>query len=146
MKSFLIKWVINTVALVMVVKIIPGINVDRWQTAVFAALVLGLINTFLRPLVILFTLPLNILSLGLFTLVINGFLFYLVSKLVKGFTINSFWNAFWGALFFSIISFFLNLFFNPEGKISMHSYKYVSTRSPKYQKVIDIEGEIEDKK
>jgi len=150
MKEFLIKLIINTVTLIIVVKIIPGIKVDRWQTAVFSALMLGLVNAFLRPLVIFFTLPLNILSLGLFTLVINAFMFYLVSKLVPGFTVNGFWNAFWGALFFSIISFLLSLFINPHRDIRMRFYKFhtpqytperrIVSRS-EYRQVIDVEGE-----
>ena len=73
------------------------------------ALVLGIINAFLRPLIILITLPMNILTLGTLTLFINGALFYLVSKIVKGFVITGFWSAFWGYILFSIISFLLSL-------------------------------------
>lgn len=145
MKSFLIKWIVNIVALVTVVSIIPGISVDRWQTAVFAALVLGLANAFFRPLVILFTLPLNILSLGLFTLIINGFLFYLVSKLVVGFTVGSFWSAFWGALFFSVVSFLLNLFIGSQGKARITFYEHRPPRSSRYKEVIDANEEIKNK-
>ena len=141
MKSFLVRLIINTLALVIVVEIIPGINVDRWQTAILSALVLGLVNTFLRPLVMFFTLPLNILSLGLFTLVINGLMFYLASKLVPGFTVNSFWNAFWGALFFSMINFLLNLFVNPHREADVHFYKFHSPRRLRYKEVIDIDKE-----
>lgn len=150
MINFVIKWFVNVVALLIVVKIIPGIKVDRWQTAIFSALMLGLVNAILRPLVILFTLPLNILSLGLFTLVINGFMFYLVSKLVPGFTVNGFWNAFWGALFFSIISFLLSLFINPQGDTRTRFYKFNSPQytperripgKSEYRQIIDVEGE-----
>ncbi len=109
MKGFLLRWLINTISLFAVVHIVPGISVDRSQTTVVAALVLGLLNAFLRPLIILLTLPVNILTLGFFTLLINGSLFYLASFLVKGFVIAGFWNAFLGALVFSIISFLLSL-------------------------------------
>lgn len=144
MRIFLIKWFINIVALLAVVHLIQGINVDRWQTAVVAALVLGLVNAFLKPLVMLLTLPLNILSLGLLTFIINGFMFYLVSIVVRGFHIVSFWNAFWGAFFFSMISFILNLLIRPQGKLSWRFYGYDSGCKPKYRDAIDIEGKAED--
>jgi putative membrane protein len=73
------------------------------------ALVLGVINALLRPLIILVTLPINVLTLGVFTLFINGALFLLASKIVKGFLITGFWPAFWGYIIFSIISFLLSL-------------------------------------
>lgn len=125
-----------------VVHIIPGINADKWQTVVVAALLLGLINAFLRPLIILFTLPLNILSLGFFTFLINGFLFYAVSKIVQGFSVKDFWSAFEGALFFSMISFILSLLINPQGKIEPRFYQSAWNK-PKYKNVIDVEGKTE---
>ena len=143
MRGFLVKWVANIFALMAVVHIIPGINADKWQTVVVAALILGLVNAFLRPLVILFTLPLNILSLGFFTFLINGFLFYAVSKVVLGFNVNNFWDAFWGALFFSMISSVLSLLINPQGKIELRCYQSVSRRKAKYKDVIDVEGKSE---
>ncbi len=109
MTSFLIRWFINTVSLFAVVNIVPGITVSNWTSMVIAALVLGLLNAFLRPLILLLTLPVNLATLGLFTLVVNAFLFYLASFLVKGFLITGFWNAFLGALVFSIISFLLSV-------------------------------------
>lgn len=143
MRGFLIKWAVNIIALVAVVNIVPGINVDRWQTTVITALIIGLINAFLKPFVLLYTLPLNIISLGLFTLVINGFMFYLVSKIINGFSIANFWNAFWGALLFSIISFLLNLFVSPKGRITLYSHKYKLPSGSKYNNVIDVEGGAE---
>lgn len=145
MKEFLIKWFINIVALVLVMHITQGISVDTWQAVVFAALALGMVNAFLRPLVILFTLPLNILSLGLFTLVINGFLFYLVSKLIRGFIIVGFWNAFWGSLLFSAISFILNLFIGTQGSAKARFYGQRHPQNPNHNNVIDIEGKPEEK-
>jgi putative membrane protein len=93
----------------MVAHIVKGIEISDPWIVVVVAFVLGIINAFLRPLIILVTLPINILTLGIFTFFINGFLFYLVSKIVKGFTITGFWPAFFGALLFSIISFLLSL-------------------------------------
>ena len=114
MKGFFVRWLIHGVSLVVVVNIISGIRVDSWQTMAVAALVLGLLNAFLRPILLLFTLPINVLTLGLFTLFINAALFSLASWLVTGFFVAGFWNAFFGALAFSITSGLLNLIFNPD--------------------------------
>ncbi len=111
MLKFMIKWLVYTISLFAVSHIVAGINIANWETTIAAALVLGLINTFIRPFFIIFTLPLNILSMGLLTLFINGFTFYMAAHFVKGFNVAGFWNAFWAALLFSIITFFLNLFF-----------------------------------
>lgn len=109
MMSFLAKWGINSLAIFIVAHIVKGIEVPSTATVLVVALVLGVINAFLRPLIILITLPINILTLGVFTLFINGALFYLVSKIVKSFVITGFWPAFWGYILFSIISFLLSL-------------------------------------
>ena len=108
MKNFLLHWVICIIALVVVVHIVSGVSAANLSTVIVAALVLGLLNAFVRPVLIILTLPLSILSLGLFTLIINGFLFYLAARFVKGFVVTGFWSAFWAALLFSIISFVLN--------------------------------------
>jgi len=109
MKHFLAKWLINSLAIFIVAHIVKGIEVSSTPIVLVIALVLGIINAFLRPLIILITLPINILTLGLFTLFINGALFYLVSTIVKGFVITGFGPAFWGYILFSIISFLLSL-------------------------------------
>jgi len=108
MQNLLIKWFVNAAALFAVVHIFPHIQVSNWQTLLVAALILGLLNAFLRPIVVILTLPINILSLGLFTLVINCLMFYLASRFVPGFTIGNFWETLLAALVFSIISAFLN--------------------------------------
>ncbi len=143
-KGFFIKWFVNTVALLAVVHIIPGIRVDRLETAIIAALVLGLVNIFFKPIIILFTLPINILSLGFFTLVINAFLFYFVSKIVAGYSISGFWSAFWGALVFSVVSFILNLFISPKGEVKMQFYRYRYPEHPRDMNVIDVEAKVEE--
>lgn len=104
MKSLFLRWLINTGAIVLASYLIKGIHIDNVWAAVIAAALLGIINAFLRPILILLTLPINILTLGLLTFVINGFLFYAVSWAVKGFEITSFWAAFFGALIISIIN------------------------------------------
>ena len=109
MAHFLMRWAINALSIFIVASIVKGIEVSSIPVALVIALVLGIINAFLRPLIILVTLPINILTLGIFTLFINGALFLLVSKIVKGFVVTGFWPAFWGYILFSIISFLLSL-------------------------------------
>ena len=109
MEYFLVRWLINSLAVFIVAQIVKGIEVSSTPVVLVIALVLGIINAFLRPFIILITLPINILTLGMFTLFINGALFYFVSKIVKGFAITGFWPAFWGYILFSIISFLLSL-------------------------------------
>jgi len=114
LKSLLIKWLINAVALFVVVNVVSGINVDRWQTLLAGALVIGLLNAFFRPFLMFLALPVNVLTLGLFTLVINGVVFYLAAWLVKGFHVVNFWSSFVAALVFSLVSFLLSLLIRPE--------------------------------
>ena len=85
MVAYFVKFIINTSALWLVVWLVPGISADRWETLVFASVILGLLNTFLRPIINLLTLPLQVFSLGLFTLVVNGFLLALAGQLVDRF-------------------------------------------------------------
>jgi putative membrane protein len=113
-KTILFKWLINAIALFVVVNVVSGISVERWQTLLVGALVLGLLNAFLRPVLLLLTLPVNVLTLGLFTLVLNGLIFYLAAWLVEGFHVTGFWSSFVAALVFSIVSFLLNLLIHSD--------------------------------
>jgi len=119
----MIKWIINSLAILIVTYIVKGIEVASPVTAIVAAFVLGIINAFLRPLIILITLPVNIFTFGSFTFFINGFLFYTVSRVVKGFVITGFWPAFFGVLLFSVISLLLNLVITKEGQIEIRFKK-----------------------
>ena len=103
-RTYVIRWLVNAVGLLIVSKIMQSIEIDGILTAVVAAAVIGLINIFLRPLLIILTLPINILSLGLFTLVINGLIFYFVGSIVEGFQVTGYLAAFLGALILSIIN------------------------------------------
>ncbi len=143
MKKLMIKILVNSLALVIVSNTIAGIKFDSIFTLVFASFLLGLVNSFLRPLLIILTLPFNIMSLGLFTLVINAFLLLLVSGLVSGFTIISFWHAFWAALFFSIVSFILNIFITPIAQDSKN-FNNCSRHRKLDNDFIDIEAKIKD--
>ena len=96
--SLLLRWLISALTLILIAYFVPGITVVSFYSALIAALILGLINALIRPLLIILTLPVNILTLGLFTLVINALMFLLASSMVKGFYVTSFMAAFWGAL------------------------------------------------
>lgn len=104
----LLRWLLNTIILLIVGLIVPGVKFENFWSALITALVLGFLNALIRPLIILLTLPVNILTLGLFTLIINAFLFWLASTIVKGFEVSNFWAAFFGALVYSIIIMIIN--------------------------------------
>ena len=114
MTRLILTWVLNSCALFFVMKVVPGIQIDQFRDLMLATLVLGLLNAFLRPVILLFTLPLTVLTLGLFTLVINGGMFYLAASLVDGFRVTGFGTAFLAALLFSLFSFTLNMIFRTK--------------------------------
>ncbi len=104
----LLTWVINAAALFALPYLMHSIHVDDIFTALIAALVLGLVNTLIRPVLLLLTLPATIISLGLFIFIINGLMFWFVAYLVSGFHVDGFWSAVGGAILYSIISWALS--------------------------------------
>lgn len=100
----LIKWLALSLAIMFVGWVIPGITISNFITALLAAIVIALVNTVIKPILIFLTLPINILTLGLFILVINALLFMFVAYLVPGIEVDGFWSAFLGALLLSILS------------------------------------------
>jgi putative membrane protein len=119
MKAFLLKWFITTVSIFIVANVFGIIHIENFKALVLAALILGILNAILRPILIILTLPINILTLGLFTLMINGFLLYLVSGLVSGFEIASFWRAFLAALLLSIVNALINFLIHKEPQVKI---------------------------
>ena len=101
--GFLIRWGINALALYLTTLIVPGVTVPTFGAAVLSALVLGIVNAVIRPIILVLTLPLNILTLGLFTLVVNTLMLYIVSSITQ-LHLEGFWAAFLGAIVLSIIS------------------------------------------
>lgn len=95
---------VTALALLIVARLVPGIEVLGLYPAIIAALILGLLNVFIKPVIVVLTLPLTIVTLGLFIFVINGFLFWFTASFIDGFTVTSFAAAFIGALIVSIIS------------------------------------------
>jgi putative membrane protein len=108
--SMLIRWLVSASAIMLSAYIISGVEIASFFTALWLSLVLGLINAIIRPILIILTLPINIISLGLFTLVINASLVLLASNLVKGFSVNGFWYALLFSITTSVISYMLNAF------------------------------------
>jgi putative membrane protein len=106
-KRFIIHLLVIAVALWVTAYILPGVQVASWQALAIAALVLGFVNAIIRPILVLLTLPITILTLGLFYLLVNGFTFLLASKVVPGFEVTTYWWAVLGALIVSIISWFI---------------------------------------
>jgi putative membrane protein len=104
----LLVWLINTVALIAVAYLMPSISVASFNAALVAALVLGLVNAVVRPVLVLLTLPVTILTLGLFIFVLNGLLFWAVAEWLEGFTVAGFWSGVLGAILFSIVSWLLS--------------------------------------
>ena len=104
----LLVWLINAVSLIAVAYLVPGIAVSSFVTALVAALVLGLVNTVIRPILVLLTLPVTLLTLGLFILVINGLLFWFVGSFIAGFVVSGFWAGVLGAILYSIVSWALS--------------------------------------
>ena len=101
-------WLVNALALLALPYVFPGVKVDTFGAALIAALALGLINTLIRPLLILLTLPVTLLTLGLFIFVINGLLFWFVGSFIHGFTVDGFWAGVFGAIVYSLISWALS--------------------------------------
>lgn len=110
----LAKWLLSALGLIATAYIVPGVEVASFYTALVLAALLGLVNVFIRPLLIFLTLPINILTLGLFIFVINGFLFWLLSTMVKGFSVDGFGAALLGAIIVSIFSWIANQFLIPS--------------------------------
>lgn len=102
--TLILVWLLNAVALLIVAYLLPGITVVGFGSALIAALVLGLLNMLVKPVLVLLTLPITIVTLGLFLLVLNALLFWLAGSILKGFQVHGFWWAVAGALLYSIIS------------------------------------------
>ena len=106
--NLILVWILNAVALLVVAYLLPGISVASFGSALIAALVLGLVNMLVKPVLVLLTLPITIVTLGLFLIVLNALLFWFVGTILRGFQVNGFWWAVGGAILYSFISGFLS--------------------------------------
>jgi putative membrane protein len=138
-KSFLQRWLINAVAVMVAANLVKGIEYQTLSGLLVASLLLGIFNALLRPLLVLLSLPLVIFTLGLFTLVINALLLYFVGSLVKSFVVANFWAAFWGSLIISFVSLILNTLTGTGGsRIEFRRGKRRSGRGDGDGPVIDV--------
>jgi putative membrane protein len=112
------RWLTTTAAIVATSYLLDGIRVSGFLPAVFAGAVLGILNAFFRPIALLLTLPINILSLGLFTFIINALMLKMASGIIPGFDVYGFWTAISGSLLISVISWLLNSFISEKGTLT----------------------------
>ena len=117
MKGLLVRWLVLTVAIVFSSYLISGIQVSGFFSALFAAAILGILNVFFRPILFILTLPINILTLGLFTFVINALILKMASGVISGFEVHGFWSAVFGALVISAFNWILNSLINERGRV-----------------------------
>ena len=115
LKTFLQRWAVTTLAVLVAANVVPGIDYDTTTALLLASLLLGALNAFVRPLLLLLSLPLLVMTLGLFLVFINAALLYLVGSLVKSFHVETFGSAFWGALVISLVSLVFNALFGIRG-------------------------------
>jgi len=125
MNGIFLRWLILTVAIIVTSYLLSGIQVGGFFPAFFAAAILGILNAFFRPLLLLLTLPLNILTLGLFTFVINAIMLMMASGVISGFEVHGFWSAVFGSLLISLISWFLTSFIGKRGTVDYIDLKNV---------------------
>jgi putative membrane protein len=117
--GFLLRVVVNALAIMLAASILPGIGVDGVVPALVGGLLLGLVNAVVRPVLIILTLPITLVTLGLFLLVLNGLCFWLVASIVKGFDVAGFWSAFLGALIVSIVSWIMTALISDSGRVAV---------------------------
>ena len=139
MRGLFIRWLILTAAILCASYLIDGIRVDGFFSALFAAAILGILNAFFRPILLILTLPINILSLGLFTFVINALLLKMASGVISGFEVKGFWSAVFGSLIISIVGWILSVFINSQGRFETI---HVKRERPGY---IDLKKTDDDK-
>jgi putative membrane protein len=125
MKGIFLRWLILTFSIIATSYLIDGIQVNGFLSAFFAAAILGILNAFFRPILFILTLPVNILSLGLFTFVINAVMLMMVSSVISGFEVHGFWSAVFGSLLISLVSWLLTSFINERGTVQYIDLKNV---------------------
>ncbi|MFN0069174.1 MAG: phage holin family protein [Limisphaerales bacterium] len=116
LNRFLLRWGVTALAVMAAAYVVPGIRYGSWTSLLVAALLLGLLNAFVRPVLVLLTAPLVLVTLGLFIWVINALLLHFVGNIVKGFEVAGFWPALWGAAVMSLVSLVLNAVVGPRTK------------------------------
>jgi putative membrane protein len=142
MRGIIIRWLILTAAIMIASYLIGGIEVENFFSAFFAAAILGILNAFFRPILFILTLPINVLTLGLFTFIINALMLQMASGVISGFRVQDFWSALFGSLIISIVSWCLSSFINSQGRVE---YTLVRRRQRRDKEPIDLHQVDKDK-
>lgn len=124
MRGIGIRWLTLTAAIMLSAYLFDGIHVTGFFSAFFAAALLGILNAFFRPIALILTLPINILTLGFFTFVINAFMLKIASAVIPGFNVYGFWTSIFGALLVSMVSWLLNMFISEQGRVEYIDLRY----------------------
>lgn len=124
MRGIALRWLTLTLAILMASYLLSGIQISGFWAAVAAAAMLGILNAFFRPIALILTLPINILTFGLFTFVINAVLLKMVSGVISGFQVEGFWTAIFGALVISLVSLALNSLISETGQVDVIDLKH----------------------
>lgn len=136
MAAFLLRWFVTTIAVLVAEKLLSGIECASWGALLGASLLLGIINAFVRPILLLLSLPFIIVTMGLFIFVVNALLLLLVSRIIPEFHVDGFWNAFFGAIIISLVSWILSSFFRgSDGKI--YSITHHTSVKPANARVVE---------
>jgi putative membrane protein len=118
MRHFVFRWAATTIAVMVASSIVHGIRYDTVAALIGASLLLGILNAFVRPFLLILSAPLILVTLGFFILILNGLLLLVVPSVVVGFHVDGFWSAFWGAIVISIVSWILSAFFRgSDGRV-----------------------------
>lgn len=124
MRGIGIRWLTLTAAIMFSAYMFDGIYISGFFSAFFSAALLGILNAFFRPIALILTLPINVLTLGFFTFVINAFMLKIASAVIPGFTVYGFWTSIFGALFVSLVSWLLNMFISEQGQVEYIDLRY----------------------
>jgi putative membrane protein len=119
MQGLVVRWLVSALALYLTSLVVPGIQIQGVASLLFAAVTIGILNAVVRPVILLLTLPLTIVTLGLFVLVVNAGMLWLASEVVKGFEVHGFWSAFGGWLLMSFFTFVINLLIGETGRVEV---------------------------
>jgi len=146
MNGIILRWLTLTAAILFTSYLLEGIHISGFSSALLAAAMLGILNAFLRPIALLLTLPINILSLGLFTFIINALMLKMASGVITGFEVVGFWSAIFGSLLISVFSWLLNSFINDRGTVTSFDAEFRARHRPRVDNnTIDLERKEDDK-
>lgn len=135
-RHFVFRWIATTIAVVIATKLLPGVRVDDFGSLIAAALLLGILNAFVRPVLLILSAPLILLSLGFFILIVNALMLYWVPTFVPGFHVDGFGTAFWGAIVVGLISWMLSAFFRgSDGRVHVLTH---------HTKIKSVQGRVID--